>query len=133
MLVVRISKSLADLLYDSLVESMGTLALVCNRNGPHPIGRRKTTKKKQALFTKKDGRVIPYNPDWNRDTECCEYYHDYLSQKRSRPKCLQPLSVIKWFAIMVVVVHAFRKFTIHIKLCSPIEFWFYHGVNPDTH
>ncbi len=110
-----------------------TLALVCYRNDPPSDWANKNYSKTQALFTKKDGRVIPYNPDWNRDTECCEYYHDYLSQKRSRPKCLQPLPVIKWFAIMVVVVHAFRKFTIQIKLCSPIEFWFYQGVNPNTH
>ena len=53
MLVVRISKSLADLLYDSLVESMGTLALVCNRNGPHPIGRRKTTQKHRHYLPKR--------------------------------------------------------------------------------
>ena len=94
----------------------GTLAITYNLMGVHAIGRKKNYSKIRASFTKKGGRVVPYDPDRNRDTDCCEYYQGNLTRKRSRPIDLQPFTDCHQVAI-VMVVHALRKSIIEIKLC----------------
>ena len=92
-----------------------TLAITYNLMGTHAIGRKKNYSKIRASFTKKGGRVVPYDPDRNRDTDCCEYYQGNLTRKRSRPIDLQPFTDCHQVAI-VMVVHALRKSIIEIKL-----------------
>ena len=79
------------------------------------LAERKTTQKYGHHLLKKGGRVVPYDPDRNRDTDCCEYYQGNLTRKRSRPIELQPFTDCHHFAI-VMVVHALRKSRIVIKL-----------------
>ena len=99
----------------AVYEYVGTLAITYNLMGVHAIGRKKIYSKILASFTKKGGRVVPYDPDRNRDTDCCEYYQGNLTRKRSRPIDLQPFTDCHQVAI-VMVVHALRKSIIEIKL-----------------